>query len=87
MNYNNVDVIAFKSENFEAATGGEIAVRYPTNLKNNTFDETKFNIAKNANGEFSFTTLDQAEFAVIDLHIWVRPFAGPNFGIDRVTFR
>jgi hypothetical protein len=87
MNYANVDVISFRAEALEAAGGGEVAVRYPTNFKNNTFGETRFSIAKNAEGNFAFLNSERAEFTGIDLHIWIKPFAGPNFGIDNVSFR
>lgn len=87
MNYANVDVISFRAETLESSGGGEVMVRYPTNFKNNTFGETRFSVAKNADGNFSFINADQVEIAGIDLHIWIKPFSGPNFGIDEVTFR
>jgi len=87
MNYANVDVISFRAEALEASGGGEVMVRYPTNFKNNTFGETRFSIAKNAEGNFSFINSERIEFTGIDLHIWIKPFAGPNFGIDNVSFR
>lgn len=85
MNYNNVDVISFKADQFSAEAGGEVAVKYPTNFKNNTFGETKFLISKNAEGEFSFSK-DDYEFGRIDLHIFIKIFGGINFGIDDVKF-
>lgn len=87
MNYSNVDVISFRAEALESAGGGDVMVRYPTNFKSHTFGETHINITKNAEGNFSFINADQAEISGIDLHIWVKPFSGPNFGIDEVTFR
>ncbi len=85
MNYNNVDVISFKADQFTSENGGEVAVKYPTNFKNNTFGETKFLISKNAEGEFSFSK-DSVEFSRIDLHIFIKIFGGINFGIDNVNF-
>ncbi len=83
----NIDLIALRSDSLNPENGGEIYVKYPTNVKNNTFAETGISILKSTAGDFSFFTIDRAGFSQIKLNIWVNIFDGPNYGVDRVDIK
>jgi hypothetical protein len=86
-NSGGVDFIAVRSGSMSAENGGEIYVKYPTNVKSNTFGETGISVVKSPTGEFNFFTLNRSAFSQIMLNIWVNPFDGPNYGISRVVIR
>jgi hypothetical protein len=83
----NVDLITIRSDNLTPENGGEVYVKYPTNVKNNTFAETGISVLKSTTGNFSFFTLDRKGFSVINLHIWINIFDGPNYGVDKVEIK
>lgn len=84
--YNGTPMVVIKSQQLTAEQGGMLAIKYPTNFKNNTFAETRFDILRTTAGDLAYFTPSRTGFTRIDLDIWVNIFA-QNFGIEKVSFR
>lgn len=83
---NGASLVNLKSTQLTAEQGGAIAIKYPTNLKSNTFDQVTFNVLKSTTGEFNFFTAQRTWFSQVMLTIWVNIFS-QNFGVEKVTFK
>lgn len=83
---NGVSLVSIKSQQLVPATGGRMAIKYPTNYKNNTFGEVSFDILKSTAGDMAFFTTDRRGFSRADVKVWTNIFA-QNFGVEQVTFR
>lgn len=81
--YNNVSVVTIQSVNLKVEDGGRMTIKYPTNFKNNSFDELKFDIVKNEDGVFDFLSLEKRWIKQISLKAWLRLFS-LNFGIEKL---
>jgi hypothetical protein len=84
--YNGVTLVSVKAQQLVAEQGGRLAIRYPTNYKNNTFGEVTFDILKTTVGDMSFFTVDRKGFSRADVSVWTNIFT-QNFGVDSVSFR
>ena len=84
--YNGTPMVVIKSDQLTAEQGGMLAIKYPTNFKNNTFGEARFDILRTTAGDLAFFTPSRTGFTRIDLNVWVK-ILSQNFGIDKITFR
>ncbi|MBY0553168.1 hypothetical protein K2P97_01480 [bacterium] len=83
---NGSSLVNLKSAQLTADQGGVISIKYPTNLKSNSFDQVTFNVLKSTTGEFNFFTAQRTWFSQVMLTIWVNIFS-QNFGVEKVTFK
>lgn len=86
VSFNGTGLVKIKSEHLTEEGGGRIIVTYPTNYKNNTFDQLVFDIQKNIKSELSFFTSSGAEFSEVYVDIWVKLLSA-NFGVKRISQR
>jgi hypothetical protein len=84
--YNGAPIVVIKSQQLTPEQGGMLAIKYPTNFKNNSFGEARFDILRTTAGDLAFFTPSRTGFTRIDLNIWVNIFA-QNFGIDKISFK
>ena len=84
--FNGTPMVVIKSQQLTSEQGGMLTIKYPTNYKNNTFGEERFDILRTTTGDLAFFTPSRTGFTRIDLNVWVKIFS-QNFGIDKVTFR
>lgn len=84
--YNGTPMVVIKSQQLTPEQGGLLAIKYPTNFKNNTFGEARFDILRTTAGDLAFFTPSRTGFTRIDLHVWVNIFA-QNFGIEKISFK
>ena len=84
--YNGAPIVVIKSQQLTPEQGGMLAIKYPTNFKNNSFGEARVDILRTTAGDLAFFTPSRTGFTRIDLNIWVNIFA-QNFGIDKISFK
>ena len=85
-NYNGISLVTIKSEQLGRTQGGRISIRYPTNVKANTFANATFQILKTTAGDLGFFTTGRAGFSQVQVQVWVDLLA-QNLGVERVTFK
>lgn len=83
---NGASLVNLKSPQLTPEQGGAVVIKYPTNLKSNTFGQISFNVLKSTTGEFNFFTAERVWFSQVALNIWVNIFS-QNFGVEKVTFK
>lgn len=86
LSHNGVSVVSIKSQQLTAASGGRLAIKYPTNFKNGTYGETNFDVLKSTAGDMSFFTTSRAPFTQVQVQLWAQLLA-QNFGVEKVSFR
>ncbi|AGH96422.1 hypothetical protein [Pseudobdellovibrio exovorus] len=84
--HNGVTMVSIKSRQLSASQGGRMVIRYPTNIKNQTFSEESFDIMKSVEGEMNFYTTSRVGFTRIEVQAWMNLFT-QNGGVEKVTLR
>jgi len=86
LSHNGAAVVSIKSQHLTAQSGGQVAIKYPTNFKNRTYGEAQFDVIRSTAGDMSFFTTSRAAFTQVQVQLWAQLLA-QNFGVERVIFR